>query len=144
MESVASSVDQQSLVSSFLEIAVGQTADTARQFLQVFLLPISQIPDALLPLSICPFMCHTLPMSLLQLVHFPQLKLWFLIPVPAGECSFMVIQVLFFLGCSNNSDARHRKAELPVNVWDLGIEINNSLDVYPWKKEKKIHLTNCN
>ncbi|KAL1550595.1 plant UBX domain-containing protein 7-like [Salvia divinorum] len=34
MENVMSAVDQQSLVSSFLEIAVGQTADTARQFLQ--------------------------------------------------------------------------------------------------------------
>ncbi|KAL8519772.1 hypothetical protein ACS0TY_010638 [Phlomoides rotata] len=34
MESVASAVDQQSMVSSFLEIAVGQTADTARRFLQ--------------------------------------------------------------------------------------------------------------
>ncbi|KAM1520511.1 hypothetical protein ACFX10_010885 [Malus domestica] len=34
MEGVMSANDQQSLVSSFLEIAVGQTADTARQFLQ--------------------------------------------------------------------------------------------------------------
>ncbi|KAL9241723.1 hypothetical protein vseg_015799 [Gypsophila vaccaria] len=34
MEGVISSNDQQSMVSSFLEIAVGQTADTARQFLQ--------------------------------------------------------------------------------------------------------------
>ncbi|XP_042063002.1 plant UBX domain-containing protein 7-like isoform X1 [Salvia splendens] len=34
MESVLSAVDQQRLVSSFLEIAIGQTADTARQFLQ--------------------------------------------------------------------------------------------------------------
>ncbi|KAI3467959.1 hypothetical protein Pfo_024622 [Paulownia fortunei] len=34
MESVLSATDQQSMVSSFLEIAVGQTADTARQFLQ--------------------------------------------------------------------------------------------------------------
>ncbi|KAG6429395.1 hypothetical protein SASPL_107446 [Salvia splendens] len=34
MEGVVSAVDQQCLVSSFLEIAVGQTAYTARQFLQ--------------------------------------------------------------------------------------------------------------
>ncbi|KAL1565435.1 plant UBX domain-containing protein 7-like isoform X2 [Salvia divinorum] len=34
MEGVLSAVDQQRLVSSFLEIAIGQTADTARQFLQ--------------------------------------------------------------------------------------------------------------
>ncbi|KAI3453237.1 hypothetical protein Pfo_009900 [Paulownia fortunei] len=34
MEGVLSSTDQQNMVSSFLEIAVGQTADTARQFLQ--------------------------------------------------------------------------------------------------------------
>ena len=32
---VLSATDQQTMVSSFLEIAVGQTADTARQFLQV-------------------------------------------------------------------------------------------------------------
>lgn len=35
MEGDLSTTDQQSMVSSFLEIAVGQTADTARQFLQV-------------------------------------------------------------------------------------------------------------
>lgn len=35
MERVLSTTDKQSMVSSFLEIAVGQTADTARQFLQV-------------------------------------------------------------------------------------------------------------
>lgn len=35
MDGVMSASDQQMLVSSFLEIAVGQTADTARQFLQV-------------------------------------------------------------------------------------------------------------
>jgi len=35
MEGMLSSGDQQRLVSSFLEIAVGQTAETARQFLQV-------------------------------------------------------------------------------------------------------------
>ncbi|CAA2954874.1 plant UBX domain-containing 7 isoform X1 [Olea europaea subsp. europaea] len=34
MEGDLSTTDQQSMVSSFLEIAVGQTADTARQFLQ--------------------------------------------------------------------------------------------------------------
>ncbi|GAB4848169.1 hypothetical protein Ancab_002836 [Ancistrocladus abbreviatus] len=34
MEGVLSATDKQSMVSSFLEIAVGQTADTARQFLQ--------------------------------------------------------------------------------------------------------------
>ncbi|KAF5750044.1 UBX domain-containing 7 [Tripterygium wilfordii] len=34
MEGLLSDSDQQTLVSSFLEIAVGQTADTARQFLQ--------------------------------------------------------------------------------------------------------------
>ncbi|PIN05048.1 hypothetical protein CDL12_22414 [Handroanthus impetiginosus] len=34
MEFVLSASDQQNMVSSFLEIAVGQTADTARQFLQ--------------------------------------------------------------------------------------------------------------
>ncbi|CAA3000419.1 plant UBX domain-containing 7 [Olea europaea subsp. europaea] len=34
MEGVLSATDQQSMVSSFLEIASGQTADTARQFLQ--------------------------------------------------------------------------------------------------------------
>ncbi|KAK4400161.1 Plant UBX domain-containing protein 7 [Sesamum angolense] len=34
MEGVLSPTDQQKLVSSFLEIAVGETADTARQFLQ--------------------------------------------------------------------------------------------------------------
>ncbi|XP_015074271.1 plant UBX domain-containing protein 7 [Solanum pennellii] len=34
MDGVMSASDQQTLVSSFLEIAVGQTADTARQFLQ--------------------------------------------------------------------------------------------------------------
>ncbi|KAM3753427.1 hypothetical protein ACB098_03G093200 [Castanea mollissima] len=34
MEGVLSSTDKQSMVSSFLEIAVGQTADTAKQFLQ--------------------------------------------------------------------------------------------------------------
>ncbi|XP_038701358.1 plant UBX domain-containing protein 7-like isoform X2 [Tripterygium wilfordii] len=34
MEGLLSATDQQTLVSSFLEIAVGQTADTARQFLQ--------------------------------------------------------------------------------------------------------------
>ncbi|KAM1521142.1 hypothetical protein TB1_010816 [Malus domestica] len=33
MEGVMSVSDQQTLVSSFLEITVGQTADTARQFL---------------------------------------------------------------------------------------------------------------
>lgn len=38
MEEMLSASDQQSMVSSFLEIAVGQTADTARQFLQVLLL----------------------------------------------------------------------------------------------------------
>lgn len=32
---VLSATDQQNMVSLFLEIAVGQTADTARQFLQV-------------------------------------------------------------------------------------------------------------
>lgn len=35
MEGVLSASDKQSMVSSFLEIAVGQTADTATQFLQV-------------------------------------------------------------------------------------------------------------
>ncbi|WMV23082.1 hypothetical protein MTR67_016467 [Solanum verrucosum] len=35
MDGVMSASDQQMLVSSFLEIAVGQTADTARQFLQI-------------------------------------------------------------------------------------------------------------
>lgn len=35
MESAISASDQQDLVTSFLEIAAGQTADTARQFLQV-------------------------------------------------------------------------------------------------------------
>lgn len=35
MEGILSATDQQSMVSSFLEIAVGQTAETARQFLQV-------------------------------------------------------------------------------------------------------------
>lgn len=35
MEGMLSSSDQQRLVSSFLEIAVGQTAETARQFLEV-------------------------------------------------------------------------------------------------------------
>lgn len=34
-EAVLSDTDQHHMVSSFLEIAVGQTADTARQFLQV-------------------------------------------------------------------------------------------------------------
>lgn len=34
MEGILSATDQQSMVSSFLEIAVGQTAETARQFLQ--------------------------------------------------------------------------------------------------------------
>lgn len=34
-EAVLSDTDQHRMVSSFLEIAVGQTADTARQFLQV-------------------------------------------------------------------------------------------------------------
>ncbi|GLT85090.1 hypothetical protein SLE2022_032920 [Rubroshorea leprosula] len=34
MEGIVSTSDEQRLVSSFLEIAVGQTADTARQFLQ--------------------------------------------------------------------------------------------------------------
>ncbi|PON82187.1 UBX domain-containing protein [Trema orientale] len=34
MEGTLSATDQQSMVSSFLEIAVGQTAETARQFLQ--------------------------------------------------------------------------------------------------------------
>lgn len=37
MDGVISANDQQGLVTSFLEIAVGQTADTARQFLQVTL-----------------------------------------------------------------------------------------------------------
>jgi hypothetical protein len=37
MEGVLSATDKQSMVSSFLEIAVGQTADTATQFLQVFI-----------------------------------------------------------------------------------------------------------
>lgn len=37
MEGVLSA-DKQNMVSSFLEIAVGQTADTARQFLQVTIL----------------------------------------------------------------------------------------------------------
>ena len=32
---VLSTTDQQNMVSLFLEIAVGQTAETARQFLQV-------------------------------------------------------------------------------------------------------------
>lgn len=36
MESILSA-DKQNMVSSFLEIAVGQSADTARQFLQVTL-----------------------------------------------------------------------------------------------------------
>lgn len=35
MEEVLSATDKQSMVTSFLEIAVGQSADTARQFLQV-------------------------------------------------------------------------------------------------------------
>lgn len=35
MEELQSPIDKQTMVSSFLEIAVGQTADTARQFLQV-------------------------------------------------------------------------------------------------------------
>ena len=35
MEDILSPTDKQTMVSSFLEIAVGQTADTARQFLQV-------------------------------------------------------------------------------------------------------------
>jgi hypothetical protein len=35
MEGVLSATEKQSMVSSFLEIAVGQTADTATQFLQV-------------------------------------------------------------------------------------------------------------
>ncbi|XP_057416958.1 plant UBX domain-containing protein 7 isoform X2 [Lotus japonicus] len=34
MEGVLSAIEQQSMVSSFLEVAQGQTADTARQFLQ--------------------------------------------------------------------------------------------------------------
>uniref|UniRef100_A0A0A0KSQ2 Uncharacterized protein n=1 Tax=Cucumis sativus TaxID=3659 RepID=A0A0A0KSQ2_CUCSA len=34
MEGVLSATDKQSMVSSFLEVAVGQTAETARQFLQ--------------------------------------------------------------------------------------------------------------
>lgn len=38
MEGILSATDKQSMVSSFLEIAVGQTADTARQFLQVRIL----------------------------------------------------------------------------------------------------------
>lgn len=37
MGEVISASDQQSMVSSFLEIAVGQTTETARQFLQVSL-----------------------------------------------------------------------------------------------------------
>ncbi len=37
MEGVLSATDKQSMVSSFLEIAVGQTADTATQFLQVLI-----------------------------------------------------------------------------------------------------------
>jgi hypothetical protein len=47
MEGMLSANDEQSMVSSFLEIAVGQTAETARQFLQVF----HQFP---LLLSLCP------------------------------------------------------------------------------------------
>lgn len=35
MDGVQYTRDQQKMVMSFLEIAVGQTADTARQFLQV-------------------------------------------------------------------------------------------------------------
>jgi hypothetical protein len=35
MEGMLSPTDQQTLVSSFLEVAQGQTAATARQFLQV-------------------------------------------------------------------------------------------------------------
>lgn len=35
MEGVLSATEQLSMVASFLEIAAGQTADTARQFLQV-------------------------------------------------------------------------------------------------------------
>lgn len=35
MEGMLSASDKQSMVSSFLEIAVGQTAETAMQFLQV-------------------------------------------------------------------------------------------------------------
>ena len=39
MEGLLLPTDQQSMVSSFLEIAVGQTAETATLFLQVFPLP---------------------------------------------------------------------------------------------------------
>jgi len=37
MEGMVSPTDQQTLVTSFLEVAQGQTAATARQFLQVWL-----------------------------------------------------------------------------------------------------------
>lgn len=37
MDKVLTATEQQTLVASFLEIAVGQTADTARQFLQVWM-----------------------------------------------------------------------------------------------------------
>jgi len=39
MEGMLSANEQQSMVSSFLEVAQGQTAETARQFLQVSLSP---------------------------------------------------------------------------------------------------------
>lgn len=41
MEGMVSAIDQQALVSSFLEVAQGQTAATARQFLQVRLTSLS-------------------------------------------------------------------------------------------------------
>ena len=44
MERLLSENDEQSMVSSFLEIAVGQTTEIARQFLQVF---INSIPPLL-------------------------------------------------------------------------------------------------
>lgn len=52
MEGMLSSSEQQRLVSSFLEIAVGQTSETARQFLEVLLdLSVSSQTDVMICLS---------------------------------------------------------------------------------------------
>lgn len=71
MESVASAVDQQSMVSSFLEIAVGQTAETARRFLQVILFMMLNFLHALNPHWICSFLGRAFGFSI---PNFPQIN----------------------------------------------------------------------
>lgn len=68
MESVMTTSERDNLVSSFLEIAVGQTVDTATQFLQVIWV--------LLSLPLCNF-CFLLR---LQFLYSMNVKVVFRVP----------------------------------------------------------------